>query len=75
MKVFGTTIKETIDAFKPVHLGKKSKKKNRDKKIAIGRLIISILLFILGAILYFATPQHKELGAPIIAMIFGYWLR
>lgn len=75
MKNFGTTIKETLDAFKPVHLGEKDQKANNDKLIVIGRIIISIILIISGTVLYVTTAEHKELGIMFMGTVLGYWLK
>lgn len=75
VKFFGTTINETISAFRPVHLGNnQSNSYNDDKLRAIARIVVTFLLF--GLSVYLITSGVKgELGNIIIGTIMGYWLK
>lgn len=75
VKLFGTTIKETIKAFEPIHLGdEQSKAAKKDRTKAIGRIVVTLLLF--GFAVYLITQgDSKELGNTIIGGIIGYWLK
>lgn len=78
MKHFGTTIMETIEAlnYRP-HLGP-NKKGAEDKKNAIKRIVVTIVLFIaaLVAVNYqAANPLMGEVGKALMAAIFGYWIK
>lgn len=75
VKLFGTTLNETIQAFKPVHLGEQqSSASNEDRIKAIGRLIITLLLFGF-AVFLITADKGKDLGNTIIGGIIGYWLK
>ena len=75
VKFFGTTINETIAAFKPIHLGSGQSEASKDDKTkAIGRIIVTLLLF--GFTVYLiVTGVNKELGNTIVGGIIGYWLK
>jgi hypothetical protein len=73
-KIFGTTIRETIDAFQPLHLGIKGNERFSKRQIAIGRIIVSILLIIAGTIFIVGT-KNTELGSAIFGAVMGYWLK
>ena len=75
INLFGSTINETVEAFKPLHLGhKQSASTNEDKIKAIGRLIVSIMLLLL-AVYLFTSKDNKVFGGTIIGAICGYWLK
>lgn len=74
IKLFGTTIKETISVFEPVHLGPKSKTKPNDKLIAIVRMIVSFLFLAVGLYLVVKT-EHEGLGSVMVGSVIGYWLK
>lgn len=75
VKLFGTTIKETINAFTPVHLsGQQSDSSKEDKTKAIGRIIVTFLLFAF-AVYLITNNSSKDLGNTIIGGIIGYWLK
>jgi hypothetical protein len=73
MKYFGTTIQETIDAFRP-HLGGRGRgSSTRDAWV---RICISAVLLAAG--LYFAARADKEntkLGMTLVGFVAGYWLK
>ncbi len=74
VKFFGTTIRETIDAFKPVHLGEEQPQQN-DKVKAIGRLVVTIFLLILATYMVTNPDMDSKIGSTIIGGIIGYWLK
>lgn len=74
MKIFGTTISETIDSFKPIHLGN-SKTKKLKKFVALSRLVISILLLFVATFLFIKDNDSSKVGATIFGAVFGYWLK
>jgi len=75
VKLFGTTIRETLWAFEPVHMGsEQSAGSKSDKTKAIGRIIVTVLL-IASAIYLISTNTNKELGITIISAVIGYWLK
>ena len=71
MKLFGSTIKETVEALKPKHLGEGQSQK--DKFIALGRIIVTILLVFVATFCF--TRQEVGSGFGIIGTIFGYWIK
>jgi phosphotransferase system glucose/maltose/N-acetylglucosamine-specific IIC component len=77
VKLFGTTIKETIGAlFSSVHLDGNGQNivTQNDKIKAIGRLIVTTIL--LGFAIYLTvSTDNSELGSTIIGGIIGYWLK
>jgi hypothetical protein len=71
MKYFGTTIQETMDAFRP-HLGGRGSSA-RDAWV---RICVSAVLLAAG--LYFAARGDKEntkLGMTLVGFVAGYWLK
>ena len=79
MKIFGSTIQETVEAFSPSHLGKpkvRKSDKKKDRTLSIGRLIISIMLIFLATYLLVNFDNGTEkIGSTIIGAIIGYWLK
>jgi hypothetical protein len=74
IRLFGSTINETIEAFKPIHLGaNQSKASKEDKTKAIGRIVVSILLLFLATYLF--TINDKDVGSTIIGALIGYWIK
>jgi hypothetical protein len=78
VKLFGTTIKETVDAFRGAHLGGKKGAKNQaeDKAKAVIRIVISFLLLTAGVFFFgYNHGNSRTIGATIIGAITGYWLK
>jgi amino acid permease len=88
VKFWGTTIDETINAFKGTHLGSKkseekkkseeeiSKEKDEEKRKATVRIAITFILLLAG--IFFVGYQQgnsQTIGATIIGAITGYWLK
>jgi len=78
IKLFGTTVNETLSVFKDkgIHLDgeKQSKVTKEDRVKAIGRIIVTILLF--GFSVYLISWEiNKDVGNTIIGGIIGYWLK
>jgi hypothetical protein len=75
VKLFGSTISETINAFKSVHLGGANQTvgTSEDRIKAISRMIISILLIFLATYLF--SSNNKETGSTIIGALIGYWIK
>jgi len=74
IKLFGTTINETINAFKPLHFGDEQSTSTKDDKMkAVGRIVVSILLLFLATYLF--TSDNKEVGGTIVGAICGYWMK
>ncbi len=72
IKIFGSTVSETMDALRPIHLGKK--KDQGTKTVAIARIIISIILVFIATFLT-VNSDTKEVGTGIFGTILGYWLK
>ena len=73
MEIFGSTLRETLVAFKPRHLGAEKNATKRDKIIAIGRIIVTILLIFVATFCF--VHQEVGSGAGIIGTIVGYWIK
>lgn len=75
VKLFGTTIAETANAFGGgIHLGGDQVAVSKeDRTKAIGRIIISILLVFLAAYL-FMTNKEAPAGT-ITGALVGYWVK
>lgn len=76
VKLFGSTITETVEAFKkPMHLDSsgQSHVSNDDKVKAWGRLIVSILL--IGFAVYSIVIGKNDTAGTIIGAVTGYWLK
>jgi len=72
MKIFGSTIKETIDSFQPRrHLGGDSAKKT-ERTITIIRLIVSVALIIISIVV---REQHILASVGLLGTILGYWIK
>ncbi|UFH55402.1 hypothetical protein [Spirosoma sp. KNUC1025] len=75
VKLFGSTIQETLDAFKPVHMGRgQPTNSQEDKTKAIARIIFTFLLFFFSVYLI-VNDKSKDVGTTIIGGIIGYWLK
>ena len=75
VKLFGTTIKETVEAFRPAHLdGGQSESPQEDRVKAIGRLAVTLILLVFAIVLIFRTDSN-DLGNTIIGAVMGYWLK
>ena len=83
IRLFGTTIRETIAAFEGAHLGSKKAPTTEtgDRTKAIGRIIISLVLVFTGAYLVTVGVSSTS-GAPaitsgtaILSLVAGYWLK
>jgi hypothetical protein len=80
VQLFGTTISETLEAFKGTQLGPRKKPPSSvrpgDKSKALGRLIVSLLLTLTATFLIAANQgQSQTVGAAILGSVAGYWLK
>ena len=74
VELFGTTIKETKQAFGGMHLGDQPGGTSKEDLIkAWGRLILSILL--VGFAVFSFVSGNREVGGTVIGAIIGYWLK
>jgi hypothetical protein len=72
MKNFGTTLQETLEAFRP----KAGRKSNSTILDAWVRICISAILLITG--IYFAAandPARSKLGMTLVGLVTGYWFK
>jgi hypothetical protein len=75
MKQFGSTLAETIDAFRP-HFGRKASDPRVETYNALARIAITFFLLITGIWLISAPDSgQNKLGMSIIGLIAGYWLK
>lgn len=89
IKLFGSTINETIEAFKPHHLGSGKSisrgpgetkieitpvDKKSDRAKASFRIVITFLLLFVGTYLIVSQPDQQT-GGTILGAICGYWLK
>ena len=74
IKLFGTTIRETVDAFDPIHFGDDQSTGTKDDKTkAIGRIIITCLMIFLATYLF--MHQKDAPAGTIIGAVVGYWIK
>ena len=74
VKLFGTTIAETVNAFGAVHLGgEQTSATKEDRTKAIGRIIISILMVFLAAYLFMINKEAP--AGTITGALVGYWIK
>ncbi len=74
IKLFGSTIKETISAFRqPLQTSSPVPVSKEDRIKVIGRLVITFILLI-TAIFCLAT-DNKEIGGTLLGAITCYWLK
>ena len=74
-QIFGKNIIQTINAFKPTHLGSKEKySKKTEKTIAYSRIAITIMLLFIATFLFVRDNDSSKMGATIFGAIIGYWL-
>lgn len=75
IRFWGTTIEETMDAFRGIHLGDKSnEEESREKTKAVIRIVLTFLLLIIGVYMIVADTE-KDVGGTILGAICGYWLK
>lgn len=82
MKLFGLTLRETLDALhNRVSMGGAMRggvatKTQLKKWEALTRIAVSGFVLLLGAILVSQSdPSHQKVGAGFIGVVTGYWLR
>ena len=74
VRLFGTTIKETREAFGDLHLDFDQQVADRSDRVkAIGRIVVTILLIFLAVYLF--ASGSKDVGGTIVGAITGYWLK
>jgi hypothetical protein len=73
-RIFGTTIRETIDAFKPVYSSDKSEKISKQEKyLVLIRTGASLALCIIAIFCLFNGKDEVSIG--LGGTIIGYWLK
>jgi hypothetical protein len=73
VKLFGSTISETVSALNArIHAGGEQPSSD-DKVKAIGRIIISCLMIILATYLF--IKGSKDVAGTIVGAITGYWMK
>jgi uncharacterized membrane protein YjjP (DUF1212 family) len=80
VKFWGTTIEETIDAFRKTHMGTKKGEEKTDKKEekrkATVRIIVTFVLLLAGIFFIgYNQGNSQTIGATIVGAITGYWLK
>jgi hypothetical protein len=84
IRLFGTTIRETLEAFEGAHLGGRKKTTTAepdDRTKALARIIISLVLVSVGAFLVaFGAASNERTaaissGSAILSAVAGYWLK
>jgi hypothetical protein len=76
MKQFGSTITETIDAFRPHLGGRKTSNPRVETYNAIARIAITFFLLITGIwLIHGLDAGQNKMGMTIVGLIAGYWLR
>ena len=73
-KVFGTTIRETVEVFKSACSSEKSQKISvRERNVVIFRTVASLVLA--GVAIYFFTHGKQDVSFGLGGSILGYWLK
>jgi pSer/pThr/pTyr-binding forkhead associated (FHA) protein len=73
-QIFGTTIRETIDAFKSASSSEKAQKISvRERNIILFRTAASLVLA--GVAIYFFTHEKQDVSFGLGGSILGYWLK
>ena len=81
VKLVGTTIQETFDAFGRAKFGPRKQKEaptgdQNDRIKAVGRLIVAILLIGVGTYCVALNQgQSQTLGVSILSAVVGYWVK
>jgi hypothetical protein len=74
IRIFGTTIRETIDTLKPVHSSDKSEKISKQEKyLVLIRTGASLALCIIAIFCLFNGKDEVSIG--LGGTIIGYWLK
>ena len=82
IKLCGTTIRETLDAFAPVdkqaHLGEgkegENTAKSADRAKAIVRIVVTAVFLFVGTYWVLATEgQTQQVGSALLGVVGGYW--
>jgi len=80
VRLFGTTVRETIDAFQGAHLGRRPRKETEsapgDRAKAMARLIVSLGLLVVATVLIVVDRSNSQsIGQSVISFVVGYWLK
>jgi hypothetical protein len=74
-RLFGTTIRETIDVLKPVRISVTADKTaKRDRKIIFTRVAISTIVLV-AAVIFAVTEEQRGTGIGLFGTVIGYWLK
>jgi len=72
MRLFGNKIRESIEAFKPRHLGGGDRSTNNDKTKNILRIIFSIIVIVIG--IFLCLDGQCGAAAGLLGTVLGYWI-
>ena len=84
IRMFGTTLRETLDAFAPAdkrpHLGEGIRRENAvessDLVKAIVRTVVTLVLLFVGVYCLLAMEgQPQQIGIALLGLVGGYWLK
>ena len=73
-RVFGTTIRETVEVFKSVSSTEKSQKiSSKERNIILFRIAASLVLACVA--IYFFTQRKQDVSFGLGGSVVGYWLK
>ena len=73
-RVFGTTIRETVEAFKSVASSEKAQKISlRERNVILVRTVATLILA--GVAVYFFIQGKQDVSCGLGGSIVGYWLK
>ena len=76
VKLFGTTLEETRNAFtRPNAGGSNTKAGSKDDRMKSWVRIVITFVLLFVSIWFFQTDKNKEVASSIIGAIIGYWLK
>jgi hypothetical protein len=74
-RLFGTTIRETVDVFKTARKTEKPDKNVwRERKIILCRTAISLAVLV-AAVVFVVMEEQRGTGIGLIGTVIGYWLK
>jgi hypothetical protein len=74
-RLFGTTIRETLDEFKPAHASKQDDIKvlKHDRKIILFRVAVSAAVLVTAIVC--VSTKEQSAGIGLFGTLIGYWLK
>jgi hypothetical protein len=71
-RLFGTTIRETVEILKPAD--KANKTVQRDRRVIFTRVAVSVVVLV-AAVVFVISEESRGTGIGLFGTIIGYWLK